>query len=141
MYLSEEWIMVTYLPASATPGDDVSDTDRQQQQRDRAEQQPRNPIGQSFAAAQSPTMLPHPDCVHRPYFRLDIRLKKGSEDLERVELEQRQENNRRRCGFAGVGRSGAGSKDETEEDHHGRGAAGSSSVKIIMAAERPDLLR
>jgi hypothetical protein len=89
--------MVTYLGASTAPGDDVSDADRQQQQRDRAKQEPCKPIGQSFASAQSPTMLPHSDCVHRAHFRLDIQVKKGPEDLKRVELEQRKGNNRRRA--------------------------------------------
>jgi hypothetical protein len=120
--------MVTCLSASATPGDDVSDTDRHQQQRDRAKQQPRKPIGQSFAAAQSPTMLPHPDCVHRPYFRLDVRLKKGSEDLERVELEQRQKEQTPPIPASPA--SAAAAPDRKMKPK-----------KIIMTAKRPDLLR
>ena len=78
------------LGGSTAPGDDVSDTDREQQQRDRTKQEPCKPIGQPFASAESPAVVPHSDRVHRAYFRLDIQVKKGSEDLDRVELEQRQ---------------------------------------------------
>lgn len=77
---------------ASTAHDDevVSNSDGQQQQRNRAKHQPRKPVAHSFTSAQSRPVVARSDCMHRADFRFGIQVRKESGDLKRVEFEKRQ---------------------------------------------------